>query len=513
MDPALLMDRLGKVLAPDYSLLRLLGSGGMGLVYLGYDPALDRPIAIKVLNPEIAIAVLQKRFLNEARHLARLAPHPHVVSIHNVQEKGGLSYYIMDYLGDETLDTQLRRGRFTPDEARRMGMGVLNGLAAAHRIDVVHRDIKPSNIFMVDGRALISDFGIAHSARTDSETELTTPGQQIGTVVYMSPEQASGEPVDGRSDLYSAGLVVYEAVTGRHWRMHTPPRQGDWTGVPPGLAKVLKRALQPAPADRWPTASAFENALASLERKPTGRLPLALALAAVSDLGRRCLAQASAFTLPPPERLRPGAFSRSPRAARLPEWAEGLRSDGPVRRGVVSPVAGDPGGYGRLLGRLGFRSAAGCACGAQISRARQVVSGLVLRQAGGWVLRITVRDSEPEPSMCLTVPGDPTDVPNWSRSAADSIVHRLFPAYWNYYREIRPRGTADRQVYDDFFKGEREFQRDASNSGPHLLRSSPGAGLDVHPRRLAARHRLPLPASAVRGLPEEALRNPGSGAS
>ena len=165
------MDRLGKVLAPDYSLLRLLGSGGMGLVYLGYDPALDRPIAIKVLNPELAIAVLQKRFLNEARHLARLAPHPHVVSIHNVQEKGGLSYYIMDYLGDETLATQLQRGRFTPGEAVRMGMGVLNGLAAAHRIDVVHRDIKPSNVFMVEGRALISDFGIAHSARTVAEEE------------------------------------------------------------------------------------------------------------------------------------------------------------------------------------------------------------------------------------------------------------------------------------------------------------------------------------------------------
>ncbi|HSR91155.1 MAG TPA: protein kinase [Gemmatimonadales bacterium] len=98
MDPALLMDRLGKVLAPDYSLLRLLGSGGMGLVYLGYDPALDRPIAIKVLNPELAIAVLQKRFLNEARHLARLAPHPHVVSIHNAKEAGGLFFYIMDYL-------------------------------------------------------------------------------------------------------------------------------------------------------------------------------------------------------------------------------------------------------------------------------------------------------------------------------------------------------------------------------------------------------------------------------
>jgi len=149
VDPALLMERLRKVLAPDYSVLRLLGSGGMGLVYLGYDPALDRPVAIKVLNPEIAIAAVQKRFVNEAQDLARLAPHPHILSIHKADEGDGLYFYIMDYLGEDTLSTMLERGRLTPDEARRVGMGILNGLAAAHRIDVVHRDIKPSNIFVV----------------------------------------------------------------------------------------------------------------------------------------------------------------------------------------------------------------------------------------------------------------------------------------------------------------------------------------------------------------------------
>ncbi len=208
----------------------------------------------------------------------------------------------MDYLGDETLATQLKRGRFTPDEARRMGMGVLNGLAAAHRIDVVHRDIKPSNIFMVEGRALISDFGIAHSARTDSETELTTPGQQIGTVVYMSPEQASGEPVDGRSDLYSAGLVLYEAMTGRHWRMHTPPRLGDWTGVPSGMAKVLKRALQPAqPTVGPPRLGLRERAGLPGAEAELGRLPLAFALAAGLIVGAMFFwPKASAFVLPPP---------------------------------------------------------------------------------------------------------------------------------------------------------------------------------------------------------------------
>src|SRR6185369_1565297 len=124
---------------------------------------------IKVLNPEIAIAAVQKRFVNEAQSIARLAPHPHIVSIHNAYEKGGLFYYIMDYLGEDTLDAQLMRGRLAPEAARRVGMGILNGLAAAHRIDVIHRDIKPSNIFVVEGRAMISDFGIAHSPRRDAD--------------------------------------------------------------------------------------------------------------------------------------------------------------------------------------------------------------------------------------------------------------------------------------------------------------------------------------------------------
>src|SRR5262245_26590190 len=276
------MERLRKVLAPDYSVLRLLGRGGMGFVYLGYDPALDRPIAIKVLTPELATAAIERRFLNEARTIAKLAPHPHIVSIHTtpVQPKDGLSYYIMDYLAGGTLANQLERGTLTAEETRRLGQGLLNGLAAVHGIDVVHRDIKPSNIFVVEGRAMISDFGIAHSPRREVDSDATAPGQAIGTPIYMSPEQASGEPIDGRSDLYSAALVLYESITGRNWRMHATPKRGDWSGVPSGLAKILQRALQPSPDDRWASAADFEGALASLERKPVPRIPILLALAA-----------------------------------------------------------------------------------------------------------------------------------------------------------------------------------------------------------------------------------------
>jgi hypothetical protein len=460
------MERLRKVLAPDYSVLRLLGSGGMGLVYLGHDPALDRPIAIKVLNPEIATAEMEKRFLNEARTIAKLAPHPHIVPIHNAQEEGGLFYYIMDYLAGGTLAGQLETRRITAEEARRLGLGLLNGLAAVHRIDVTHRDIKPSNIFLVEGRAMIGDFGIAHSPRRDSETELTAPGQPMGTVVYMSPEQASGEPIDGRSDLYAVGLVLYEAITGRNWRMHTPPRLGDWRNVPSGLAKVLKRALQPAPADRWPDADAFANALSLLERKPTARVQIVV-------LGLTVIAIAGWIFWPKP----------GPSPCRPPG-----RSDLALLPFTVSGGSPGVGGddFARMVqlevdwfGRLRVTPEAAVACwidsvppllrdvrARQDLRAGQVVSGLLLRQLPGWVLRMTVRDKEPEPSHVLTVAGDPTDPIGWSRAAADSIVRHVFPQYWDYYYGLRRRANpnSDRAAYAQYFAGEKDFQRDAYNS-------------------------------------------------
>ncbi|HEY7028316.1 MAG TPA: protein kinase [Gemmatimonadales bacterium] len=503
MDSDALRDRLAKLLAPDYSLGRLLGSGGMGAVYLAYEPALDRRVAVKILHPEMATAEMERRFVAEAQTIAKLAPHPHIVSIHTTRQGEGLSCYIMDYLPGGTLANQLQNGTFTPKETSRLGQGLLNGLAAVHRIGVVHRDIKPSNIFVVDGRAMIGDFGIAHTPRNEPESDLTAPGQQIGTVIYMSPEQSSGQPVEGRSDLYSAALVMYEALTGRRWPMHTSPKLGNWTGVPPRLAAVLKRALQPAPGDRWPNATDFEAALASLEKARTPILPVFLALV-LGVLGTIVWSR------------HPTSICRQPG-----------RSDLALLPFTVSGGSPGVGGddFARMVqleldwfGRLRVTPEASVACwidsvppllrdvrARQDLRAGQVVSGLLLRQPAGWVLRMTVRDREPEPSHVLTVAGDSTDPIGWSRAAADSIVRQVFPQHWAYYYELRKRANpnSNREAYAQYFAGERDFQRDAY----HSARQHYEAALAADPTFLYASWRLGIVYRFLRLPFAEHLRN------
>ena len=455
------MERLRKILAPAFTVERVLGSGGMGVVFLGHDVALDRPVAIKVLHPEMFTAELGERFLLEARTLARLSTHPHIVPIHQVIEREGLYLYIMDYLGEETLSTQLERGRFTPARALRLGLDLLNGLVDVHKIGVVHRDIKPSNIFLSNGRAMLGDFGIAHVSRSE-ESQLTIPGQLIGTPAYMSPEQAAGLQTDGRSDLYSLGVVLYEVLTGRLWTLHTRPKAGDWTGVPRRMTKVLQRALEPAREDRWATAEAFSSALERSSARAgiwVWALPLLSAMIILGvwlwdkyrDRPHACLPPAPAdlallpFTVSEPS---PGLNGQDfARLVQLElEWFRRVRVTPDAALSCwADPIPG-PRREALAVQQLG---------------ARQVVSGLLLRQSTGWALRVTVRDSEPAPQHVFTVVGDSNDVLGWSRAAADSIVRRVFPQYLAYYREIRPHGAPDRQVYKYYFAGEQEFQRDA----------------------------------------------------
>ena len=256
---SVLLDRLRAALAPEYDVARELASGGMGLVFLGRDTALDRPVAIKIIRPELASAHAAERFLREARLLANLN-HPNVVPIHQVGERGGFFFYVMAYLEGETLAQRLVRGPLPAAEAVQLCRDLLDALEAAHGRGVVHRDIKPDNIFLVRGRAVLTDFGIAKSL-SDPSTGLTAPGQPVGTLEYMPPEHAAGGEVTARTDLYALAMVVYEAITGRPWSILDRPETADWSGVPRGVARALRKALAWSPGDRWTDAGAFRRAL------------------------------------------------------------------------------------------------------------------------------------------------------------------------------------------------------------------------------------------------------------
>jgi serine/threonine-protein kinase len=268
---------LQTALAGEYSLQRELGRGGMGIVYLARDVQLDRDVAIKVLPSALArTAASRERFVREARTAAGLS-HPHIVPIHRVGEAGGFVFFVMSYVEGETLGERLRAGGpLAPAEAARVLREVAWALAYAHGRGIVHRDVKPDNILLEagTGRALVTDFGIAHSRGSPGPT--TDPGQLVGTAHFMSPEQAAGAPVDGRSDIYALGVVGYLAVSGRlPFEAPTLPallvRQATEApravlrvapGLPPALGAAIDRCLARDPAARFPDGEALAAALA-----------------------------------------------------------------------------------------------------------------------------------------------------------------------------------------------------------------------------------------------------------
>lgn len=268
---------LQTALAGEYSLQRELGRGGMGVVYLARDVQLDRDVAIKVLPPHVAhTAAARERFVREARTAAGLS-HPHIVPIHRVGEAGGFVFFVMSYVEGETLGERLRtRGPLPPTDAARVLREVAWALAYAHGRGIVHRDIKPDNILLDvgSGRALVTDFGIAHG---DSHPgPATDSGPIMGTAHFMSPEQAANEPLDGRSDLYSLGVVGYLAVSGRLpfeaanlpallVRQRTEASPGvvrAAPGLPPALAHAIDRCLERDPTRRFMDGEAMAAALA-----------------------------------------------------------------------------------------------------------------------------------------------------------------------------------------------------------------------------------------------------------
>jgi eukaryotic-like serine/threonine-protein kinase len=264
-------------LAGEYSLQRELGRGGMGIVYLARDVQLDRDVAIKVLPAHLAqTAESRERFVREARTAAGLS-HPHIVPIHRVGEAGGFVFFIMSYVEGETLGERLRRlGPLPPADAMRVMREVAWALAYAHGRGIVHRDVKPDNILLEasTGRALVTDFGIAHGGA--GPAPVTDPGKIMGTAHFMSPEQAANEPIDGRSDLYSLGVVGYLAASGRlpfeapslpallvRQATEAPPSVLRVSpGLPSALVAAIDRCLARDPAGRFADGEAMAAALA-----------------------------------------------------------------------------------------------------------------------------------------------------------------------------------------------------------------------------------------------------------
>ena len=285
MDP--LFDQVSVALAGRYTLVRELGQGGMGAVFLGKDVKLGRDVAIKVLPPTTRAYLGSERFQREVQLVARLS-HPHIVPLFEADEVEGFLYYVMEYVEGESLAQRLeRQGQLPFDEALRIVAEVGDALQYAHEHGIVHRDIKPANILLSGEHARVTDFGIAKSvAESEEGKTLTGTGVTVGTAAYMSPEQASGERrIDARSDVYALAAVLYETLAGE------PPFTGPNAqaivarilvdvpravrtirpNVPAHVDQALLAGLAKVPADRPPSARAFIDSLAA----PTVERPAA----------------------------------------------------------------------------------------------------------------------------------------------------------------------------------------------------------------------------------------------
>ena len=265
-----------------YQVRRLLGRGGMGEVYLCADPALGRQVAIKILPAALMTDEnMRGRFLNEARAVAGIN-HPNVITIHDVgltdpRDEGlppGLLYLVLEYLEGLAVDEIMEKRRLTLDECLDIGIQMLDGLKAAHQKRILHRDVTPANVIVrPDGRVKLLDFGLSKLLKEGAKDTSTAPrqtgeGMIVGTLDYLSPEQALGNPLDERSDLFSFGIVLYQMLTGTHpfasksvtqmvARMMTqaPHPITESMAVPESLRQILARALQKDAADRYGSAA------------------------------------------------------------------------------------------------------------------------------------------------------------------------------------------------------------------------------------------------------------------
>jgi hypothetical protein len=360
LGPAQAPDELGR-LGP-YRVLGVLGSGGMGVVFRAEDPQLQRPVALKAMLPELAgRGPARQRFLREARAAAALA-HDHVVPVYQVGEDRGVPFLAMQLLEGRTLEGRLRQeGRLPLPEALRVGREVAEALAAAHARGLIHRDVKPANLWLEGdrGRVKVLDFGLARPP--DGDAHLTQSGAAVGTPSYMAPEQAAGEAVDGRADLFGLGVVLYRACTGHlpfqgrnpvatvlaaATQRPTPPCQLNPT-VPPGLSALILRLLSKAPDGRPPSARAVAEALAALERGPVARARRRRRWAIAAAVMAAAAVLASLVWTARPKDDAPDTPGAGAEATQMP--APTAAAPPTADAGPAPPVPGAPTGPARLL--------------------------------------------------------------------------------------------------------------------------------------------------------------------
>ncbi|HEX4934656.1 MAG TPA: serine/threonine-protein kinase, partial [Gemmatimonadaceae bacterium] len=353
------LDDIRRALADRYDVVREVGRGGMAVVYLARTRADGHDVAVKVLNPDLAGSVGVERFLREIK-IASDLQHPGILPLLDSGTAEGNTYYIMPFVDGETLRDRLRRERpLGIHEAVQLAIDVADALEYAHARGFVHRDIKPENLLLADGRVLVSDFGIARAVDQAGSEKLTESGLAVGTPTYMSPEQWMGERLDGRSDLYALGCVLFEMLIGeppfsgpspqvvmaRHSMEPLPSMRVARATISPELEDVVRRALSKIPADRFASVGEFGEMLRSVRREatreemivPPGSVPRIPPGGAATQHTSGAQATTVPSTSPPWRRLLPWAAALLVAAGALGAawWRAGAGAGGDDRTRVV----------------------------------------------------------------------------------------------------------------------------------------------------------------------------------
>jgi tetratricopeptide (TPR) repeat protein len=464
-----LLERLRQALPPHYLLGPELGRGAGTLLALARDVSLKRAVVIKVLDPAQAGHADSRRFIREARILASLS-HPNIVAIHETGELGGLLYYVRDYLEGEPLSARLARGPLPKAEALNLARDLLAALGVAHRAGVIHRDLHPDHVFCLEERAVLADFGIAqHGMEPDGH--LSHGDGSAVSPEYAAPEQLAGNELSSRTDLYVAGMVLYQAFTGRHWHSGASVTEGTWSEVPRPVRPALRRALAPQPAQRWDTAAAFHQALEPAEERSPQAAWAFLALAAAGLIWALARGLQPARPLPG---LVPARLAILPLVAGDGTEGDSLGIDlaylihrnlddlpGLPLTSFRQVLLGLERRGSEIIGEEKFRAA-------RELRVQWVAQGAINRRRDSLLVNLTLYDSMGRKIAIPEVRVLRGDLGLLSDSLALLLVRTIAPHLAGSYRVVGDLGGVRLSTLREFLRGEAAFQQDAwANAESH----------------------------------------------